>query len=305
MEQFTASSAGINKDIAAGSHMHTSFDPEKRAIQETEGFKAEVQSIYDELSESAKSEKQKQYLNEQMSVFQSNYAHKYNDYLSTKGRTFSVMITGASGFNNRAHDKTNKAEQNRYEDLQEFKHRAFAAILREIKKMAVEEAGGELAVMQKKIESAEKCHEVMVISNRIIKKKGATQEEKVKTIMDATGVSEEMATKMFKPDYMGNIGFPGWSLQNSNANIRRMKERITEMQAKEATPTSDITFAGGSIVDNAEADRVQIHFDAIPDEAMRSKLKGEGWRWSPFNTAWQRKRTPAAMQSAKRITGAV
>jgi len=215
------------------------------------------------------------------------------------------MITGASGFNNRAHDKANRAEQNRYDDMQDFKQRAFAAILRELKKMAVEEAGGELAVMQKKIESAEKCHEAMVISNRIIKKKGATQDEKVKSIMEATGSSEETATKMFKPDFAGNIGFPGWSLQNSNANIRRMKERITELQAKEATPTSDIAFADGSVVDNSEADRIQIIYNEIPDETTRAKLKSEGWKWSPKNSAWQRMRTDNSRASAKRITGAV
>ena len=82
-----------------------------------------------------------------------------------------------------------------------------------------------------------------------------------------------------------------------------MKERVKEMGAREDTPTTEITFAGGTIIDNNEDDRVQIFYDDEPDDATRSMLKGAGWHWSPSNRAWQRKRTNAAMYSAKQITG--
>ncbi|MDO9398082.1 MAG: hypothetical protein Q7T71_16170, partial [Herbiconiux sp.] len=77
-----------------------------------------------------------------------------------------------------------------------------------------------------------------------------------------------------------------------------------ELEKKEVTPTGEITFTGGSIVDNREEDRVQIFFDQKPDQAMIDKLKGEGWRWAPSVGAWSRKRTDAALYSARRITGA-
>lgn len=82
-----------------------------------------------------------------------------------------------------------------------------------------------------------------------------------------------------------------------------MKKRLVELQANETSPADDVPFTDGRIVDNAEANRVQILFDTMPDEATRSHLKGGGWRWSPFNKAWQRKRTPQALQSARRIVG--
>ncbi|MDP2364603.1 MAG: hypothetical protein Q8M94_12640 [Ignavibacteria bacterium] len=304
MEQFTASSAGINKDIAAGSHRHTSFDPEKRAVQEIAGFKAEVQSMYEELSESAKSEAQKTYLNEQMSVLQGNYAHKYNDYLATKGRTFSVMITGGSGFNNRAHDKANRAEQNRYDDMQEFKHRATAAILRELKKMAVEEAGGELVILEAKIKSLEENQILMVAGNKIIRNAKITEEQRIKALLEL-GLSKAIVDEMLQPKRFGGNGYRHFELSNNNANIHSAKKRLEEIQAKEATPTSDITFAGGQIVDNAELDRIQIVYAEIPNEATRAKLKESGWKWSHKNSAWQRMRTDNSRASAKRITGAV
>ena len=80
-----------------------------------------------------------------------------------------------------------------------------------------------------------------------------------------------------------------------------MKARVEELQAKEDTPTTEIKFSGGTIIDNCEDDRVQIDFDEKPDDAMRANLKGSGWRWAPSVMMWQRKRTSAAMYSAKEI----
>ncbi len=303
--EFQASSAGINKDSAARSHNGTSWSPEERAASEIKGFATHVQSIYEELKAHTHSDTQREYLNTQMVIFQGNYAAKYNDYLSAKGRCISSFIAGGSNFPVRRAEKANNAEQRRYEDMTEWIGRAKATILREIKKMGVEEAGGELAVLQKKIERLEKAHAAMVASNKIIKKKNATQEEKVQAIIKETGLSEKTAREMFVPDFAGNIGFPGWSLQNSNANIHRMKARLQELQTKETTPTSDIRFTGGVIQDSQEHDRVRIFFDEKPDQDIINKLKSEGWRWSPAMHAWQRKRTPQAMSSAKRIIGVV
>ena len=83
-----------------------------------------------------------------------------------------------------------------------------------------------------------------------------------------------------------------------------MKERVKTMEMMDAKPTSTVKFSGGEIIDNSEDDRVQIDFGDKPDEVMRGKLKGEGWQWSPYNGVWQRKRTDAALSSAKRIVGA-
>lgn len=304
MSEFVANTALINKQLADRSHAFTSFDPETRARQEIDGFAAEVQAVYEEVSRYARSEAQKAFLAEEIQRFQSGYAAKYNAHLAAKGRCFSVMITGGSNFNNRTHDKANRSEDNRYQEAREYKERATAAMIRELKKMATEEAGGELVVLQGKIWTAESNQALMKASNAVLRKE-ISEEEKIKTIMQLMNMDEGAVRRLLKPDFAGQTGFPGFALQNNLANIRRMKERLAELQQKEATPTSDIAFAGGRIVDNAEADRVQILFDAIPDQATRDKLKGNGWRWSPREVAWQRKRTPQALYDAKRVTGVV
>ena len=232
MPEFQVSSAGIDKTLAENSHKGTSYDPEKRAEQEISNFVQFVQEVYERLKKHAGSEAQKSFLAQEMERFQAGYAAKYNDYLAAKGRCFSVMITGASGFNNRAHDKANSAESNKYEAMQEFKTRAEAAILRDLKKMGVQEAGGELEIMRRNIQKAEEMQAKMKICNAVLRKK-VSDAEKVQAIITATGWEEGTARKVLEPDFAGRRGF-SFQLTNGNANIRRMKERLTEMLNKEA-----------------------------------------------------------------------
>ena len=303
--EFVADTTKVNPELAARSHMGTSWDPEKRAQQEIEGFAVYVQGVYDALKTHTKTEAQKAFLDTEIKRFQDSFANKYNDLLAAKGRTMSTFITGGSGFDVRRADKANAAERSRYAEMIEFRDRAQAAILRELKKMAVEEAGGELEVLKKKIEQAEKLQEMMVEGNKIVRKKaepgpgGISKEQQLINL----GFTEKRAREALKPDYMGRFGFPSYALTNNSANIRRMKERVKELERKEATPSGDIKFEGGSIKDNATEDRVQIFFDKKPEQAMIEKLKGEGWRWSPSNSTWQRKRTDQAIWSAERILG--
>jgi urocanate hydratase len=48
------------------------------------------------------------------------------------------------------------------------------------------------------------------------------------------GFSEEHIAELKKRDCAGRVGFPQSALRNNNADIRRLKKRITEIQAREA-----------------------------------------------------------------------
>lgn len=302
-KEFRADPNLINKNLAMRSHSGTSWDPEKRGIQEIAAFVSYVQEIYERLKKHAKTDQQKEYLLKEMERFQSSFAGKYNAKLSAQGGCLSTMIAGPSNFPVRRAEKACSAADKRYEEMIEFKDRAEAAILRELKKMGVEEAGGELEVLKKKIADAERNHEFMVKTNVIVRKK-IPDDQKIREIMALGKISEATVREILKPDYMGRIGFPAYALSNDTANIHRMKERLKELEKREVTPTAEITFPGGYISDNREEDRVQIFFDQKPPQAMIDKLKSEGWRWAPSVGAWSRKRTENALYSAKRITGA-
>ncbi|MCS6429187.1 hypothetical protein [Burkholderia thailandensis] len=50
----------------------------------------------------------------------------------------------------------------------------------------------------------------------------------------ALGFSEEHIAELKKQDFAGRVGFPQSALRNNNADIRRLKKRIAELQTREA-----------------------------------------------------------------------
>jgi len=163
----------------------------------------------------------------------------------------------------------------------------------------------ESEIMQQKIDDAEKLQAIMKGCNKIIRGKKLSASEKTAQIIEEYGLTDTRVRELLTPNYMGDTGFEPWRLTNNSANIRRMKQRVIALRKKETTATSQIDFDGGTIIDNAEDDRVQIDFDTAPDDGTRAELRGAGWRWAPSTQLWQRQRTPYAIESAKAITGAV
>lgn len=128
-----------------------------------------------------------------------------------------------------------------------------------------------------------------------------TQQEQSKTInkcvrkndragLIAMGLSEVTVEKLFIPDFANRTGIPSYVLTNNSAEIRRLKKRIEEEQTKAGQETSELTVAGIRIVDSVEDNRFQIFFPGKPSEAIRSKLKQNGFRWASSVGAWMRNR---------------
>lgn len=82
--------------------------------------------------------------------------------------------------------------------------------------------------------------------------------------------------------------FKPFELSNNNAQIRRLKERIKQLETASAQTTKEHTFDGFIIREDAEENRVMFLFDGKPSEEIRTILKSNGFRWSPTNSAWQR-----------------
>ena len=74
-----------------------------------------------------------------------------------------------------------------------------------------------------------------------------------------------------------------------------VREKLVQQANRE---NMEIAFEGGTIVYNYDEDRLQILFDAVPDSDMRTKLKGNAFKWPPRNQAWQRQLTQNAVIAA-------
>ncbi len=121
-----------------------------------------------------------------------------------------------------------------------------------------------------------------------------------KTGFDPNGDGFKMAIK-WKPEYSWEKGpFHGYPLTNNNANIRRVKARIVELQ-NAPTETVETEYVSFKITESVEDNRVQIFFDRKPDADIRRHLKQAGFRWAPTvgaDGAWQRHLNSAGRYAA-------
>src|SRR5690606_24130006 len=95
--------------------------------------------------------------------------------------------------------------------------------------------------------------------------------------------------------------FEGFMLSNNLANIKRIKQRIAELESRPERADEGWTFDGGRVVVNTEINRLQVIFDDRPNADVRDVLKRNGFRWAPSQGAWQRQLTNNALMAARRI----
>lgn len=122
----------------------------------------------------------------------------------------------------------------------------------------------------------------------------------------ALGISERLAASALTPDDFGRLGVPDYAIKNRGANIRRIEKRIAELRAKAAAPVREpITGPGYAIVEDRDANRVQIRFDARPPAATVAALKARGFRWAPSENAWQRQASNSAWHAAQAVAASL
>lgn len=118
--------------------------------------------------------------------------------------------------------------------------------------------------------------------------------------LEALTEAERQIVTTYEPQYSWEKGpAQDYQLSNNSAEIRRLKKRIAGLKADaERVPAEPIKGNGYEIVENAEENRIQIIFDGKPPKAVRDKLKGQSFRWSPTNKAWQRQLNHAGIYAA-------
>jgi hypothetical protein len=122
----------------------------------------------------------------------------------------------------------------------------------------------------------------------------------------ALGYSEAAGLQMLKPDFAGRIGFADYQLSNNNANARRIRERIAQLEQRAAEVASnpepaEKVIAGVRIVEDTADNRLRLIFANKPAEAVRDALKRNGFRWSPTAGAWQRQISNGAKYAAQSV----
>ncbi len=107
----------------------------------------------------------------------------------------------------------------------------------------------------------------------------------------AKGCGEATIKELFTPQWGGTrgpIGLPSYLLANNNANIRRMRLRLAELQHATELQFKERTVGDVRIVEDPDTMRIRLHFPGKPKPAVIAILKMHAFRWAPSERAWQR-----------------
>lgn len=121
--------------------------------------------------------------------------------------------------------------------------------------------------------------------------------EKLKGLED----KREKAKELKKNDK----DIPSWFFSNLSQNIRSVKERINNLEVLKQIPKTEKTINGITLKTDKDDNRVKLFFPSIPSEEIRTKLKQNGFKWSPLNKAWQRQLNNRALYIAEEILSKV
>jgi hypothetical protein len=150
-----------------------------------------------------------------------------------------------------------------------------------------------IAKLRDQLAELEALQAKMTAANKLVRKQDRLG-------LASMGYSEQQIEALLTPDFAGRIGHAAFQLTNNSASIRRIKQRVETLERNAARETKAEERADGiRIVENAEANRLQIFFPGKPADDVRSALKSAGFRWSPTEGAWQRQLNNAARYAAE------
>jgi hypothetical protein len=155
-----------------------------------------------------------------------------------------------------------------------------------------------LAKLTQKLQLMEQEREELKTINKLVKKSDRDG-------LKALGLSDRRIHELFTPSQCGGgIGIPAYVITNLGANIRRVKDRIAQLQ-KAPGQALEIEGQGFKVFEDAAENRVCFSFDGKPDPAIRDELKSRGFKWSPNRGLWVRMLNDNARWAARHAVAAI
>lgn len=135
-------------------------------------------------------------------------------------------------------------------------------------------------------------------------RRGKDEAQRIALLGDL-GFAEAEARTLLTPDFCRRIGFAAYQLSNNNANIRRIEQRIEQLQA--AAGREDVTIEGRGYTykEDVADNRACFAFPGKPDDVVRELLRRNAFKWSPSRGLWVRQLTGSARWAAKTIREAL
>lgn len=282
-------------DLAVRAYEGASFSPEERARYYIHSYEEVLQDDLKVIPEEERGQ----------------YVHTYREWVrilfTRHSRILSPMITGPARFPTARNNRANNAYESAVNEFEEWRKRAIKAINKRMEDAKPEEQKQaeewlrlkrdieDIASTLKAIDTGENkySYRPLFVSSLYGKLERIANNGKADLIQKATDYIRELNAELPKPIFTARHKF--WKLQEvAEASIVRENE-------KRGTESAEMAFDGGTLVKNFADDRLQILFDVKPDADTISKLKHNGFRWSPRFKAWQRQLTQNAYYACARV----
>lgn len=292
--------ADIPLSLAVAAHSGTSFVPEKRGASELSGYAAHLAAVREKLEAHAVKGGTLGLLDEVFERYRAGYRARTLAQLSSRSRCLSMMIAGPSNFPVRRQEKRNRIERKRLEELIAFQEyglqKAISTLRPDLRPIMSGDADA-LERLGRKIAEAEMLQARMKAINA-----AHAKYLKDPAWLDTAELSDaDKATiRDYKPGYSWEPHpFAPFELKNNNANIRRMRERFAMIERAQATPDTDAIGNGITLADRPAENRIKLTFPGKPGAAVRARLKGCGFRWTPSQGLWQAYRNGRTLELAR------
>lgn len=289
----------INESLAKTAHdMMSMRDYEKDS--KTKEYRSYVDKAYD-LVDKIVTERPLQ--EERLYSMAERYSRRMAEYFNRDSKIGcmcpSILISGGGNFPVKKKERQVQAWDTNHQFYQETQ-KILSKIESALYGKDVIKSGDQDAIerLEEKLVSLKETQERMKVANKAIRLKDAEKGDEELKIL---GYSDERIQELRTPDYMGRVGFPAYALQNNNANIHRVEERLKSLKAAKEKGTKETEFELFKVVENVEVMRLQIIFDGKPEADVRAVLKKHGFKWAPSQGAWQRMLNPAGKYALNRV----
>jgi hypothetical protein len=293
--------ADIPMSIAIAAHSGTSFVPDRRGASELAGYSAHLEKAYATMQQHAEKGGTLDKLDEEFARYRAGYRARTLDHLRSRSRCMSMMIAGPSNFPVRRQEKRNAVERKRLEDLCAYPEWALRIAIRNLRPDLRPIMAGDADALQRlasKIAEAELMQARMKAVNKAHARfvKNPESLDKDDTISDA----EKAVIRSYVPTYSWTPHpFAPYELSNHSANIRRMRERFSQIERAQSLPERQVSSSNGIKLDDSPAEnRIKLTFPGKPSVEVRTKLKHGGFRWTPSQGVWQAYRNCRTMELA-------
>jgi hypothetical protein len=311
-----AASVGGRERLAGNFSARTFGDLHKRAEREIESAAALIEETLERIAKALAAEKLEAFAAPTDELVTKLIA-KWAAYQHAGSRVANWMITGPARFPVASNNKRMDTEHKRLGEYLDFAKQAPSRAVQNAKraqKQAIGPAGvvdAELQDLRARLESREQRQRMMKATNEMIRrhKLGEGDGAQLASLMEERGfkLDPSLCHRIMRPAWQGaRVGFESFSLSNNNAEIKRLRDRVAQVEAKAARVEADAPAAerivnGVTVIEDPVDDRLRLVFDGKPEPQIITLLKSRGFRWSPRNTAWQRQLTNNARYAAEGV----